>query len=358
VSAARSYLVRCIVILVLLIVVVEDRLTGLRSEGEVLNRQIEAFGKDLGRAQNVLGAAWRPLKFTFESVRKLPPPILGSSPIPELPLDADFIEDLPRVPDTFDVSYEAKWHNDIENVVGSVQKAAATLRTEAKSSRLSGSFSSLLQRRSNDYDLLAKQLGKYATAYRDQSRVWRKNNTEKQKKEDERKALTTKSSSIPTPFGGFDVIPGLALVELVLGTFASYIGLHAWIRRIRALARRFVDEYGKSDILSTGQRVSRDGHPMRRGMSARPSGRTRVRRASDELGLAPASDACGGALGDSVSHRPRRRIHRPPARSRPKFWPTDPTRARPSPRTADLGERSSCEDARVAAHRRSTNATR
>ena len=122
-------------------------------------------------------------------------------------------------------------------------------------------------------------------------------------------------------------------------------------------ARRAGRQHRWSSSVHSGRTASRDARPTRPGRSAHPSGSIRVRRASADPGRAPGSDASGAALGDSASHRPRSRIHRRRNGSRPRFWHRDPGRGRPSPRTADRGERSSCDAATVAAHRRSTSAT-
>lgn len=174
-------------------------------------------------------------------------------------IDLTFIDGFPNTPGAYD-------RDDLAMAVAAAAKATEQLRQHAQRlvrqkktdcdkadsaarARIAGID---LRGVPNRVDVIVKELNTYFREYRAQTRVWDERNAEKRIAQRERAEKTTAASSLPTPFGGFNVIPGLALVGLAFGTFFSYVGVQLWIRRIRALALEFTTRFPGDPIAVDG----------------------------------------------------------------------------------------------------------
>lgn len=298
-SRARTYIVRSVVVLTLLLVVVEDRLRVTKREALRLIDEVHIINQSLSSASalvrkereearrrlhelHALAALPAPSAQLRRMLRRPPPDLKRSrrvqhridtevhrlrqaartlkatsgAALNELASDIEssrweaarrrvayraavarlrlpdqaFVDEFPEKPDVWDGAEE-------RDRLTQTQAAAQGLRLLTKEKRLQGELAS-------EVNLLAADLEDYSRTYRDQSRTWRVQNAEKARKLATYEAVISKSSTLPTPFGGFDVFPQLALAGLSFATFGCYLGLHASIRRVRTTAYRFREDYG------------------------------------------------------------------------------------------------------------------
>ena len=242
VGHARTYLVRSVIILILLIVVVEDRLTVRRRDESDTIERLEKINSELRVAKDRVGQKWKAVDREYTAVTRCI----------ALPNSLELtVRNLPTTPGAVDSGESLK---EVDRLAKAFRARAKTLaKRTGCDPEVIGAFAkrgqlSIVQEMaglskkgelSKRVDLLAKELEDYSREYRDQTAVWAEKNPKKQATEAELTELTRKASSLPRPFGGFDVIPGLALVGLVFGVFGSYVGVHVWINRLRTVARRF-----------------------------------------------------------------------------------------------------------------------
>src|SRR5262245_50764359 len=81
VGSARSYLLRCLIVLLLLAVVVEDRLTVLRRDVADANSQITKIDGDLGAAKAIVAKDHRALQAanrSLDACTTSPAPVKGA----------------------------------------------------------------------------------------------------------------------------------------------------------------------------------------------------------------------------------------------------------------------------------------
>jgi hypothetical protein len=179
VSDARTYLVRCVVILVLLTVVVEDRLAGLRRDIARVEGKIKEVDRALWTAADQVGRQLGPLVFEYRALEQM------KCPTPNV--DLTFIENLPTTPGEFDAGELAAADKAATALLEHARPARKdrvlacppTQETDGRGAKVRQTILSTPSPRRTpaaQMEIVASLLRAYVREYRRQTRVWNDHN--------------------------------------------------------------------------------------------------------------------------------------------------------------------------------------
>lgn len=250
VSRVHTYLLRCAIIISLLFVLVEDRLFTIDRRTAELHTIVLQHDRELGEAASRLR---RQYALTRQAVSKIEPPpsVLPTETLREL---HELIQRMTPLPASLDDAQENDIQQRIARIAEKITAAEKSRSEELKSQRTAPAHAGRalgppntpreIQGHLEELAELRRLLLDYPAQYALHARTWTRANDGKAARLQEIAQLQRQSASLPTPFGGFDVLPSLALIGLAIGAFICLIGFYVNAFRLKSLAREALHEHG------------------------------------------------------------------------------------------------------------------